>query len=312
MLIATTTAESTVRLRSSIDLVGAFLLSSGIAGVLIAVSFGPAWGWGSGSTLAFLVGGLVLLGAWLLSARHIREPLLDPELLRQRPVFLTSLGAGLAYGTTSLFTLLLPMLAMTPIVLRLGYGFGVDAKGFALFQAPLGGMLVVGGIVVGMLVSRGVRPRLLMVTGALLMAFAAAGVAFVPDVKLLIGVFAGIFGTGMGMSYAAIPNLLIEAVPPQMLASTAGVVGVLQAILSAVLPVIAFAAMNNSHIAPIPAELTQGAVFYTSQGFQVAFLIAAAAEALAALVVFGLPRRIDQVAAPAAGVERDVPVLVAD
>ncbi|WP_280200187.1 hypothetical protein, partial [Nocardia cyriacigeorgica] len=43
-------------------------------------------------------------------------------------------------------------------------------------------------------------------------------------------VFAGIFGTGMGMAYASIPNLLIEAVPPQLQASTASIVGVSQSV----------------------------------------------------------------------------------
>ncbi|MGW0176803.1 MFS transporter [Rhodococcus sp. NPDC003322] len=310
VFIRITTAESTVRLRSRIDLVGALLLATGIAGVLVAVSFGPTWGWADSGTMIFLLAGLLLIGAWFWSARVVREPLIDLDVLGRRPVLLTSLGAGFVYGTTSLFTLMLPMLAMTPIVFGLGYGFGVSAGGFAIFQTPLGGMIVIGGIAVGVLVGRGIRPRGLIVIGSLLMAAAAVCVAAVPDGKVAVILAAGVFGTGMGMCYAAIPNLLIEAVPPQLQASTASIVGVVQSMLSAVTPVIAFAVMNNSFIADLPEEMTQGAVVYEVGGFQAAFLIAAACAVISALVLFALPRRIEQIRVPQAEVRE--PALVAD
>ncbi|WP_280438893.1 MFS transporter [Nocardia cyriacigeorgica] len=298
-LIFLTTAESPVRLRSRIDLLGAVLLGGGIAGVLIAVSFGPTWGWRDSSTLAYLAGGVVLLLAWLATARMIREPLIDLDVLGRRPVLLTTIGAGLCYGSSGLFTILLPMLAMTPAALGLGYGFGVSAEGFAIFQAPVGLMVVVGGVLVGLLVGRGnARPRVLMTCGMLLMAAGFTLTAAVHDSKPLLIVFAGIFGTGMGMAYASIPNLLIEAVPPQLQASTASIVGVSQSVFPAVLPVIAFTVMNNSYIAPIPPEMTQGAVFYLDRGFTIAFLIGAATAVIGAVVAAALPRRVVQLWAP--------------
>ncbi len=41
------------------------------------------------------------------------------------------------------------MMCMTPAILGLGYGFGISAEGFAIFQAPLGGAVVIGGLIVG-------------------------------------------------------------------------------------------------------------------------------------------------------------------
>ncbi|WP_280481947.1 MFS transporter, partial [Nocardia cyriacigeorgica] len=166
---------------------------------------------------------------------------------------------------------------------------------------PVGLMVVVGGVLVGLLVGRrDVRPRILMASGMLLMAAGFTLTAFVHDSKPLLIVFAGIFGTGMGMAYASIPNLLIEAVPPQLQASTASIVGVSQSVFPAVLPVIAFTVMNNSYIAPIPPEMTQGAVFYLDRGFTIAFLIGAATAVIGAVVAVALPRRIVQLSAPAA------------
>ncbi|MGW5311078.1 MFS transporter [Nocardia thailandica] len=299
-LIFLTTDESPVRLRSRIDLLGAVLLGGGIAGVLVAVSFGPTWGWRDGTTLAYLAGGAALLVAWLITARMIREPLIDLDVLGRRPVLLTTLGAGLCYGSSGLFTILLPMLAMTPAALGLGYGFGVSAEGFAIFQAPVGIMVVVGGVLVGLLVGRDVRPRVMMAIGMALMAAGFTLTAFAHDSKAPLIVFAGVFGTGMGMAYASVPNLLIEAVPPQLQASTASIVGVSQSVFPAVLPVLAFTVLNNSYTAPIPPELTQGAVFYLDRGFTVAFLIGAVAAVAGAVVAVALPRRIVQLAAPGA------------
>ncbi|MFC4374338.1 MFS transporter [Nocardia halotolerans] len=310
-LILFSTAESEVRLSSRIDPIGALLLGGGIAGILIAVSFGPIWGWRDSSTLAYLAGGVALLVVWLVTARMIREPLIDLEVLGRRSVLLTTIAAGLCYGASGLFTILLPMMAMTPEVLGLGYGFGVTAEGFAIFQAPVGLMVVVGGVLVGVLVGRrAARPRPLMVGGMLLMALGFALTAAVHDSKPLLIIFAGLFGTGMGMSYAAIPNLLIEAVPPQLQATTASLVGVSQSVVPAILPVIAFTVMNNSYIAAIPPEMTQGAVFYVERGFTIAFLIGAVAALIGAVVAVALPRRIVQLSAPAEAAGPDEEGLV--
>ncbi len=291
-MIFASTAESAVRLRSSLDLIGAVLLGSGIAGILIGVSFGPTWGWKNGSTLAYLIGGVALLVAWVASARAIREPLIDLRYFGKRSVMLTAVGAGFCYGASGVFTILLPMMVMTPAVLGLGYGFGVTAEGFAIFQAPLGGMVVVGGLIVGFLVGRNIRPRLLMIIGMILMAVGFTLTATIHDNKPLLIIFAGIFGVGMGMGYASIPNLLIEAVPPQLQATTASMVAVFQSIFPAVLPVIAFTVLN-SHI----AMAMEGAVFYTDEGMRIAFLIGAAAAVLGAIAAVFLPRNIVQIGA---------------
>ncbi|WP_330255188.1 MFS transporter [Nocardia sp. NBC_00565] len=304
-MIFVSTEESAVRLRSKIDLLGAVLLGAGIAGVLVALSFGPTWGWTNGSTLAYLFGGTALLVGWLASAGMVAAPLVDLAVLRRRPVWLTAISSGMAYGCSALFTILLPMMAMTPAVMGLGYGFGVSAKGFAVFQAPIGGMVVVGGVVVGILVGRNVRPRLLMIVGLLMFSAAFVCTALSHTNKPLLLVFAGLAGTGMGLAYAAVPNLLIEAVPPQLQASTASIVSVAQSVIASVLPVIAFAVLNNSYIAAFPPEMTQGHTFYTDKGFQIAFLIGAVASGIGALLAVLLPRRIAQLEVPATQIADD-------
>lgn len=302
VLIFVTTAESAVRAATRLDLLGAVLLGVGVAGVLAGVSFGPDWGWTSAATLACLIGGVALIVGWLVSASVLSEPLIDIAVLRQRSVAFTVTAAGCMHGVSGLFTMMIPMLVMTPAVLGLGYGFGVDAEGTAIFQAPIGVFCVLGGLIVGLAVGRNVRPRLLMAAGAISAGLGCAFMAFSHTDKLLIIVFSGLVGLGMGLGYAAVPNLLIEAVPPQLQASTASVVGVSQSIFPAILPVIAFTVMNNSHIAPLAPELTGGAVLYTSDGYRVAFLIAAGAAVACLLAALALPSRIRQVQVDAGAV----------
>lgn len=308
-MIAVSTEESSVRVRSRIDVLGAVLLGAGIGGVFIALSLGPSWGWSTTSTLVYLFGGLVLIIAWVVSAGVIREPLLELRVLRRRPILLITLSSACCYGCATTLAVLLPMMIMTPGALGLGYGFGVSAKGYALYQTPFGLMVVVGGAVVGMLMGRRVRPRPLLLLGALLLAAAYALVAFEHHDRVLLLIFSAMAGTGTGFAYGATPNLLIEAVPPQLQASTASVVNVAQSVMSAALPVIAFAVLNNSFIAQLPGG-SHGAILYTEKGFQVAFLIGAVAGLIGAVLALALPRRIQQIAVSDAGeVEGTAPVV---
>ncbi|EGD53832.1 MFS transporter [Gordonia neofelifaecis] len=297
-LIRLTTPESPVRQQARLDIIGAVLLGAGIAGVLVGVSFGPTWGWAAASTLTYLIGGIILIGAWLVSASVLKEPLVDIKVLRQRSVAFTVTAAGCIYGVSGLYTMLLPMLVMTPAMLGLGYGFGTTAEGTAIFQAPLGLFTVLGGVIVGVLVGRAnAKPRMMMAAGAVSAGIGCTLTAFSHDSKGLIILFGAFVGLGMGLGYAAVPNLLIEAVPPQLQASTASIAGVFQSIFPAILPVIAFAVMNNSYIAVFPpevAQMLQGAVMYTSDGYKVAYLIAAATAVLCLVCALALPSRIKQ------------------
>lgn len=310
VMILFSTPESAVRLRSRIDWLGSVLLGAGIAAVLVAISFGPTWGWTNGSTLAYLIVGIVLLAAWLVSAMKVAEPLIDLRVLRRRPVFLTAISSSFCYGGSALLTTLVPMVVMTPLALHLGYGFGVDAKGFAIFQTPNSIAVVLAGVVTGLLVARSIRPRILLALGLFVLAVGFVLIAVKYDSKPLLMVFMGVAGIGIGLGYSSLPNILIEAVPPQLQATTSSVVNAIQSIISSVVTLVVFTVLNNSFRAPIPAAMTHGATFYTHEGYQVAFLIGAAGAAIGALAAIGLPRRIQRVAAPAAaGDDEEAAVL---
>lgn len=284
VVIRLTTAESPVRLEARIDVIGAVLLSLALGGVLVGVSMGPAWGWTAASTLIYLVGGVVMLGAWIVSAKFVRDPIIDLKLLSTRPVAMTALSSGLCWAVIAVFTILLPMMAMTPEALHLGYGFGVDTSGFAVFQSPQAVTTLLGGVLVGLVVGRG-SPRHLMVAGLLLMTLGCLLLAWDHDSKIPVIVIAAVIGFGGGMGYAATPNLLIAAVGPERLATAGAIASTAGNLFPAILPVVVFSYLN-SHI----AMSVQGATFYTDSGLSAAFVISAAVAAAGALAALAIPR----------------------
>jgi MFS family permease len=188
---------------------------------------------------------------------------------------------------------LMPVMAMTPGALGLHYGFGVDAKGFAIFAAPAGAAGVAGGLLVGLAITK-VQPRVMMILGLLLLAASCVLTGYFHDGKAALIVFALLFGLGMGMTSAAAPNLVIASVPPELQATTSSMVAVFQSGVAAVLPVIAFSVLN-SHI----GIMLRGNVFYTDAGIRYGFLIGGGTALAGAIVALAIPRRIQQLHAPA-------------
>lgn len=286
VVIRATTEESPIRLRSTIDLVGAALLGAGLGGLLLAISFGPDRGWAAPSTIIFLIGGLVFVIAWSVSARGLRDPVIDLSILTQRPVALTSLSSGLAWAAMATFVMILPMMIMAPSDVGLGYGFGADAGRYAWFHAPEAVMTLIGGFIVGGLAPR-IRPKALLVAGLTVVTVGSLSLALSHDSAVVVVLLAALVGLGGGMAYAATPNLLIEAVPAQQLATAGAIASTAGNLLPAVLPVLVFA-MLNSHI----ALAIDGSVLYSDAGMSIGFAMVAGAALVGALAALAIPRMI--------------------
>ena len=284
-MVLLTTAESPVRTPARVDFAGAALLGSGLAAGLLGVSLGPTWGWTAGSTLGLLGGGVALLIAWVVSSKRIPDPLIDLRFFREGPMLKICSAAGMGFGTMTLYTTMLPLMCMAPATLALGYGFGIDAKQFAILQAPIGVGSVIGGLAVGRLI-RTVNPALTKVVGVSLMLTASVLTAFWHTDKATLLVWVLLFGLGMGAFTASIPNLVIASVPASVQASMSSMVQVSQALISSVFPVVAFAILN-SHVTLV----VDGYAFYTDGGMTIAFLLAAAGAAVSVLVATRLLRR---------------------
>jgi MFS family permease len=74
-----------------VDVTGAVLLGAGIAGLLLVLAQGPAWGWTSAATLAGAVTSVALLAMWIGWEQRVRHPLVELRLLGRRPVLAANL-----------------------------------------------------------------------------------------------------------------------------------------------------------------------------------------------------------------------------
>jgi MFS family permease len=117
-----------------VDVAGALLLGAGIAGLLLVLTQGPAWGWASAATLAGAVVSAALLAAWAGWELRARHPLIELRLLRRRAVLAANLTAFLiAVGFYPLASLAVRF-AQTPTAA--GYGLGAPVVVAAALLTP--------------------------------------------------------------------------------------------------------------------------------------------------------------------------------
>jgi EmrB/QacA subfamily drug resistance transporter len=271
--------ESPVRTPGRLDVLGAGILSAALVALLLAISKGQAWGWGEARTLGLLAAGVLGLIVFVLVERKVREPLVDMRLMRLRGVWATDLVAlilGFAmFGTFLLVPTLLQLPAAT------GYGFGKTVAESGLFLLPTVVMMVVFGPLAGML-DRRFGPKVPMLLGAVsvVAAFAvpALGHGEIWQV-LLSGVLTG---AGIGLSFAAMSNAIIESVPATQTGEATGVNTIARTIGSSIgTAVVAAVITSNSTPQGLPADDAFTYGFWVCAG--VAVLAVGAALALPAM-----------------------------
>jgi MFS family permease len=243
--------ESPFRVRQRFDVIGAVLFGAGLAAVLVYLSEGASWGWGNIGCLAYLIGGVVALVAFVLWENHTSDPMMELSLLRAPKV---SLVMAIAVSGTLLLTLpnfIVPYMFETPkasvleheILARTAaqqhYPVSVVAQfvhfqgdigyatGFSVFQlawhitifTSLAAMLFspLGGLIAR---RRGARLPLLIGSVALLASFVLWWQFHTTwEDQAGIGI---LWGLGFGFYYASSPNLLMDAVPAERQGISAG------------------------------------------------------------------------------------------
>lgn len=193
-----------------IDVVGIIGLTIGLVGVLIAVTRGGEWGWGDARTLALLIGGTVVLLIWGAIELRVKDPLVDLRVSARGPVLLTNL-ASVAMGF-ALFAsnVVLPQLLTLPRAT--GIGLGLSLTGAALVIAPSGLAMMAMSPVAGKVQHRwGAKP--LLIIGAVVLALTYGLAMLLHSEVWQILVVSVVLGVGVGLGYAAMPALIMRAVP---------------------------------------------------------------------------------------------------
>src|SRR3954466_1881171 len=200
--------ESPVKTPAQINYRAAALMTVGVSGVLLAITETSTWGWGSPKTLGLLAFGTVVVAAWVREELRSREPLVDMRMMAIRGVWTTNTVAFLiGVGMYSSF-ILLPELVQEPAS---SGGFGASVTTAGLFLLPATIAITVVGQMAGILERRiGSRGSLI---GGALFALASYSLLVVDrSQQAEIYVAAGLLGIGIGLSFSAMANLIVQNV----------------------------------------------------------------------------------------------------
>jgi len=203
--------ESPIRVPSRINWLAAILMSAGLVLVLFGVSQTATWHWLSAKTLGCLVGGIVVLALWVRAEARSADPLVDMRMMRIRGVWTTNAVALLlGFGLYATF-ILIPQFVETSR--SHGYGFGASVTKAGLFLLPSTLAMLVVGAQTGRLERRfGSKPPLL--AGGIFACASFAMLALAHSAQWEIYVASLLLGSGIGLAFAAMANLIIENVGP--------------------------------------------------------------------------------------------------
>ncbi|MEU4690004.1 MFS transporter [Actinoplanes sp. NPDC023714] len=267
--------ESPVRTPGKLDWLGAIVLSVTLVALLMGISKGQAWGWGDAKTIGLLALGVVGLLAFVLIELRVTEALVDMRLMRNRAVWATDLVAlVMGFAMFGAF-LVIPMLLQLPPAL--GYGFGKPVSQIGLYLLPTVIGLILFGVVAGVLVRR-FGPKLPMVLGAGLVTVAFAIPAIAHDQIWHLLLSGSLTGAGIGLSFAAMSNAIIEAVPATQTGQATSVNAIARTIGSSIGTAV-IAAIISAKVSPqgIPTDDAFTIAFWTCSGIAVLAIVAALA-----------------------------------
>jgi EmrB/QacA subfamily drug resistance transporter len=275
--------------RMKIDWPGAALLSLALGAVLLGVTEANDWGWGSGRTLALLLGGVVLIGAWIAFESRVDDPLIDLGVLRGRAVATTNLtGLLIGFAMFSSF-LLIPQFAQEPE--STGYGFGASVTEAGLILAPAALFQLVAGPLAGKLGSRiGFRITLAMGAGFATLCFLVLALEHSHPWQFIVA--GALLGTGISFAFASMANLIVGAVPQSEVGIATGINTIMRTIGGAFGSAVAAAILSAETIGDTTTP-TEGA--YTT-----AFVLSAGGGLLAICAALMVPSRAAARAAAAA------------
>ncbi|MGF2949762.1 MFS transporter [Microbacterium alcoholitolerans] len=264
-----------------LDILGAIGLAIGLTGLLLYVSRGAEWGWVAPMSLASLIAGILVLLLWGWYQLKARDPLLDLRVAARPAVLFTNVAAicmGFALFSSNVT---FPQLLELPVAT--GSGLGLDMFSAALVVATSGVVMMVISPLSGFL-ERTVGPRPLFTVGtaAIVLAYVFVLIWSTEVWHLLVANL--IIGVGIGFSFAAMPMIIMRAVPSNETGASNG----LNALFRSVGTSTASAVMGGV-LASMSIQVGDIAV-PTREAFQFCFWLAIVAGIIALVLTFFIPR----------------------
>lgn len=281
VLILLVVPVSTLRSPGRFDVIGAIGLAIGLSGVLIAVSRGNDAGWTSPAIVASGLGGVAVLVLWGRFELRQQSPLVDLRVAVRPAVLFTNL-ASVAVGF-AFFGAQITLPQMLELPTASGVGFGLSLIVASLVLAPSGLAMMATSPVAASLSSRS-GPRVVLISGAALIAVSYVLILPFGSEVWQILVVNALIGVGLGLAYAAMPTLIMHAVPASETAAANGLNSLMRTLGTT---------LSSAVTAAVLAQLTVsvGAVEVpSSEGFRLTFVIGAIGAVVAVVLGLLIPR----------------------
>lgn len=281
-LVTVFVPESKVRTGGRFDLVGALGMAAGLVCLLLAISKGADWGWGSGTTIGLFAAAVVILPAWGFFELRTDQPLVDLRTTARRQVLVTNL-ASIAVGFAMFaMSLVIPQLLQLPA--RTGYGLGKSMLAAGLVMAP-SGLVMMATAPISAAVSKARGPKVTLMTGALIVAAGyGLNIVLMSEVWHFVLVSC-VIGAGIGFTYGSMPALIMGAVPASETAAANSLNTLMRSIGTSSASAVA---------GVILAQLTTdfgGYALPSENGFKAVLAVGAGAALLAFAVASFIPRQ---------------------
>jgi EmrB/QacA subfamily drug resistance transporter len=243
--------ESPVRTPGKVNWLAAALMSVGITAMLLAISQATQWGWGSPKTIGLFLAGALVTCAWIFVESHSAEPLIDMKMMRIRGIWTANLTAFLlGAGMYSSF-IIFPQFAQLPTSTGFGFGASVVVSSLYLLPSTVGMTLI--GLSAGRISARfGSKHACVVGCGLTAASFGLLAVAHDHPWQFLVS--AALLGVGIGLAFAALGYLVVQAVDPHQTGAAGGMNTVMRTIGGAIGGQIAATLIADHVAAGLPAE----------------------------------------------------------
>ncbi|AGL16803.1 MFS transporter [Actinoplanes sp. N902-109] len=258
------------------DIPGTLLLAGGVLALLLALSQGGSWGWGSARVIGLFAAAVLLLVVFVPVELRITAPLVDMRTTARPALLLTNI-ASLFVGFALIGTA-----SYVEAPAATGYGFGASVLVGGLCMLPGGvGMLIFSPV------SARLEPRTALAVGAVVIAAGFLSRIWLTGALWQIIAGAGVAGVGTGIAYAAMPGLIIHATPRSELAAANGLNTLFRSVGSSLA-----SAIGGAILAGVTVR-TGGYELPSLTAYRILFAVCAGAALLGAVLALLIPKHAE-------------------
>lgn len=245
--------STTMGMRRKIDVRGALLVAAASTATILGLSFaGTTYPWASPQVIGLLAGGLVFWVLFFRAEEHAEEPVMDPQVFRNR-TFLTVAVSGILS-----FVGLMAIMMYYPIFLQGVKGISVMHSGQIL--TPFNVLMAFMGLPAGFILAKTKRYKWMYVTSYGLLTAVIFGIVFFDS---RTPVFVSVLATALaGFALGAIPTintLVVQwAVPKRLLGASMGAIFFSITLGTAIAPAILGPVMNMAYAKKLETTLPAG------------------------------------------------------